>query len=304
MADRGESNINRAEDDRRDPSRGKGGGRKSGMGRGRGRSHVRHQPDYWSLAQPEFRLWLANITTKAEYNKLPIAERRELLRDFGISQQRSDGELRGLLQRFLASHADPYVAVSATHYSRDDSQSVQAASIAYYGLCNEKFCQVLGAVDRNRVSVINAHIWPRSAAQDLILFDLQPAKIHDERNVLRLQKDIERAFDHRELTFVENDEGALVVKVINPDILSETLTGTTMTFNDIQGTPLLLPSGKNPFRRLIAHHSILSHKNARTQGWIGDDLSEVEVKAGALIAHSLDEEAQARLKLLWNATPT
>lgn len=177
---------------------------------------------------------------------------------------------------------------------------MKAASIAYYGL-TDKFCQVLGAVDPNRVSVINAHIWPGSAAQDLILFDIQPAKIHNERNILRLQKDIERAFDHRYLTFIEDDDGALVVKIINPAILSDTLTGTPRTFNDIQGLPLLLPSGNIPFRRLIAHHSILSHKNARTQGWIGDDLSQVEAKAAALMAHSLDEEAQTRLKLLWSS---
>ena len=76
-----------------------------------------------------------------------------------------------------------------------------------------------GAVDTNNVS---AHIWPRSAAQDLILFDIRPTKVYDERNVLRLQKDI-----NRELTFVENDVGALVVQVINPANLSETLRGAT-----------------------------------------------------------------------------
>ena len=54
------------------------------------------------------------------------------------------------------------------------------------------------------MSVINnAHIWPRSAAQDMVLFDLQPEEIHSKRNVLGLHKDIERAFDHQELAFVE-----------------------------------------------------------------------------------------------------
>ena len=109
--------------------------------------------------------------------------------------------------------------MSASHHSRDVSQSVQAASIACYGLHNEKFSQVHGAVDTNNVS---AHIWPRSAAQDLILFDIRPTKVYDERNVLRLQKDI-----NRELTFVENDVGAMVVQVINPANLSETLRGAT-----------------------------------------------------------------------------
>lgn len=258
------------------------------------------QTDFWSLAQPGFRQWLSNITTKDEYNKLPIETRMELLDRYG--RKGDNKELHGMLQRFLASHADPYVAISAAHYSKDDSESVRTASIAYYGLGGEKFCQVLGAVDPNHVSVINTHIWPRSAAQDLILFDLQSDHIHDERNVLRLQKDIERAFDGRELTFVQNEAGFLVVKVLNPDILSDPLTGTTMTFSDIQGSPLLLPSGKTPFRRLLAHHSMLSHRHARNQGWIGEDLSQVEVQAAALLAHSVDQEAQNRLKLLWKPT--
>ena len=118
---------------------------------------------------------------------------------------------------FLMAHTDPYGAISAAHSSKDDADSVRTASIACYGLGGEKFSQVLGAVDPNHVSVINAHIWPRSAAQDLVLFDLQSDNIHDERNVLRLQKDVERAFDGRELTFVQNEAGGLVVKVLNPN---------------------------------------------------------------------------------------
>lgn len=278
---------------------GRGGGRnrkKQGRGQGGGM-----QTDFWSLAQPGFRQWLSNITTRDEYNKLPIDTRMNLLDRYG---RRGDNEeLQGMLKRFLASHADPYVAISAAHYSRDDSQSVRTASIAYFGLDDEKFCQVLGAVDPNQVSVINAHVWPRSAAQDLVLFDLQPGNIHDERNVLRLQKDIERAFDGRELTFVQNINDSLVVKVLNPAKLSEELTGTTMTFSDIQGSRLLLPSGKTPFRRLLAHHSMLSHRHARNQGWIEEeDLTQVEVQAAALLAHSVDQEAQNRLKLLWKPT--
>eukprot|EP00977_Amphora_coffeiformis_P013361 scaffold3484_cov184-Amphora_coffeaeformis.AAC.2 len=109
-----------------------------------------------------------------------------------------------MLQRFLISHSDPYVAISEEHYSKQDSVSVRNASVAYYGLNDERFCQVLGPVDPNRVSVINTHIWPRHACQDLSLFDLDPSFVHDPRNVLRLQKDIERAFDNRQLTFIED----------------------------------------------------------------------------------------------------
>jgi len=217
---------------------------------------------------------------------------------YGRNKSGSDA-LHGMLQRFLSSHSDPYIAISASHYSRDDSESVRIASISYYGLGGEKFCQVLGAVDPHHVSVINSHIWPRHAASDLVLFDLQADNIHDEKNVLRLQKDIERAFDSRALTFVQGNSASLVVKILNPAKLTEPLTGTAKTFGDIQGSPLLLPSGKNPYRRLLAHHSVVSHRYARSQGWIAEDLSHVEVQAAALMAHSVDQEAQARLRMLW-----
>ena len=299
MADSGRGSA-RADRNQRGRRRRRRGGRHGSQGSGRGGGR---QTDFWSLAQPGFCQWLSNITTKDEYNKLPLETRMELLDRYGRKSDNNNNnnnkELQEMLRRFLASHADPYVAISTTYFSNDDSASVRTASIAYYGLGGKKFCQVLGSVNPNCVSVVNAHIWPHSAAQDLILFDLQSENIHDERNVLRLQKDIERAFDCRELTFVQNDADTLIVKVLNPCKLSEQLTGTTMSFSDIQGSPLLTPSGKIPFRRLLAHHSMLSHWHARNQGWIGDDLSQVEVQAAALLAHSVDQDAQNRLKLLW-----
>lgn len=232
-----------------------------------------------------------------------VGERAQLFSAYQQAKETkaSDDELGGLLKRFLVSHADPYVAISDSHYSNQDSQNVRAGSIAYYGLQNEKFCQVLGSVDPNHVSVVNAHIWPCSAAQDLGLFDLDSSFVHNPQNVLRLQKDIERAFDERKLTFVsDNVSTTLVVKVLRKATLSEALTGTNKTFDNINGSKLSLPNGSPPFRRLLAHHSVVSHKYARAQTWIVDeDLSQAEIDAATLIAHSLDEEAQSRLKLLW-----
>jgi hypothetical protein len=59
------------------------------------------------------------------------------------------------------------VAISESHFSKADSEAGKTASIAYYGLSDEKYCQVLGAVDPKHVSVVNAHIWPRHATTDL-----------------------------------------------------------------------------------------------------------------------------------------
>eukprot|EP00977_Amphora_coffeiformis_P013362 scaffold3484_cov184-Amphora_coffeaeformis.AAC.3 len=75
------------------------------------------------------------------------------------------------------------------------------------------------------------------------------------------------------------------------------LTGTDTSLSDIDGHELCSPSGQPPFRRILAHHSVLSHRYARVRGWIVDDeFSQAEIQASALLEHSLDEQAQARLK--------
>jgi hypothetical protein len=164
-------------------------------------------------------LHLINVTSSRHSrremnNKLSAVERGTLAENFrraqAVAAPSGDSETNQLLRRFLIPHSDPYVTISESHFSRDDSEAVKKASVAYYQLAGEKYCQVLGAVDPNQVSVINAHIWPRHATAELPLFDLEPHDIHDARNVLRLQKDIERAFDLCKLAFLQNGSKVLV----------------------------------------------------------------------------------------------
>ena len=107
----------------------------------------------------------------------------------------------------------------------------------------------IGGSERG-VSVINAYLWPRHASQDLNFLDLHPSDIQDAQNVLRLQRDIERAFDRRELNFTDSasSPGTLVVKVLCPTSLSKSLEGTTMFLQHIVGRSLLLPGGQHPFK--------------------------------------------------------
>ena len=279
---------------RSDPDR--HGGRSGRHGGSRGRRSV--TTDWWSLAPADHRKFLKTFTTRNEYNRLSATERGALAENFRRAQAVDNSETNQLLRRFLVSHADPYVAISESHFSKDDSIAVKTASINYYELASEKFCQVLGAVDPNRVSVVNAHIWPRHATTDLPLFDLEPSDVHNARNVLRLQKDIERAFDRRKLTFIP-DGSKLRVRILCHDLNAEVLSGTTVCFKDIEGRELLHPESKGPFRRLLAHHCMVAHRHARAMGWNDQDMSETEVQCAALMAHSLDEEAQRRLKMLW-----
>lgn len=312
-----------------DTDGGSPGGRRGGRGGGRGRRGTRQQtqrrqgqqqtPDHWQKTPKAFREWARHLVTRQEYNELALTDRSALLRDFTLAQKApppppppisNADRLIQMLQRFLIAHSDPYAAISEAHYSKQDSESVRISSVAYYGLTDAKFCQVLGKVDPNRVSVVNSHIWPRHAAQDLSFFDLDPSSVHDARNVLRLQKDIERAFDSRQLTFIEDTTSAsssrlqLIVKILCPKSVSDAidLTGTKMRLSDIEGRGLLLPNGQVPFRRILAHHAVVAHRYARASGWLSDsDLSQAEIQASALMEHSLDEEAQSRLKLLWHS---
>jgi hypothetical protein len=56
--------------------------------------------------------------------------------------------------------------------------------------------------------------------------------------VLRLHKQIERAFDRRKLTLIANENGdGFTLKVMSTDLLGNRtpLNGTKVTFQDIQG---------------------------------------------------------------------
>jgi hypothetical protein len=87
--------------------------------------------------------------------------------------------------------------------------------------------------------------------------------------------------------------------VLSPHIGNTFLTGTEERFADIDGRRLKILSKKPnilPFKRLLAHHSVLAHQYAREMGWITDDLETEELQAANLMAHSLDQLAQDRLK--------
>ena len=266
----------------------------------------------WRRLDPDYRKWLVErgiAEHAAAFNALSDETRISASASFEAkraaeaktTEQVELANLTSLLRLNLISQANPYAAISDSHYSQQDSEIVRANSIAYYGLPSEKYCQILGQ-QPEQIKIVNAHIWPRSGTAMLSLFGLETGDIHSPRNVLRLHKCIERAFDRRELTIVASSDagGQLVVKVLNNNIFSVLLKGTQVRFSDIDGVPLKIGlPGVYPYRRLLAHHSVLSHRYAREKGWITEDLVPEEVSAGALMEYSLDQQAQDRIKLLW-----
>jgi len=298
------SNANKKNN--RGPNRGGNGGhrRKQSNSAGGGVDQ-----NAWRVLEKPYREWLVSrgiAVNAAAFNGLSTearlsaastyaAEMAAVARATELSEL---SDLTTLLRYTLISQANPYAAISDSHYSAQDSEEMRAASTAFYGLRDERFCQILGQ-QPEQIKIINAHVWPRSGTATLPLFGLKAEDIHSPRNVLRLHKDIERAFDKRELVFVADANDQLVLKVLSDDLKLKLLKGTQKRFGEIDGAPLQVKkAGALPYRRLLAHHSVLAHRWAREKGWISDDLAAEEMKAGALMEHSLDPEAQERMKLL------
>lgn len=280
---------------------GRGGGRgKDGRGRKkRNRGGAVDQSTWRALDKP-YREWLVSrgiAVNAAAFNNLSTQERLSASSTYDRAAESE--RLTTLLRSTLLSQANPYAVISDSHYSQDDSEEVKTASMGFYGLPNKQFCQILGQ-QPEQVKIVNAHIWPRNGTAHLPLFGLKTEDIHNPRNVLRLHQCIERAFDRRELVFVADANGQLVVEVLSTELKTTVLKGTRLRFSDIDGAPLQInTAGALPYTRLVAHHSVLAHRWAREKGWISDDLAVDEVNAGALLEHSLDPEAQERIKLLW-----
>lgn len=180
------------------------------------------------------------------------------------------------------------------------SETTKSNVLAYYGIRRNNFCQILGGSTKH---VVNAHIWPVSNKNNMMLIGLDASQIDDPRNVLRLHSDLERYFDHKQICF-DWDGNQLKLSVLDPSILPKKLEGTKKTVHDVVGKPVRFFNDNRPFRRLLATHSVLSHRHASNMGWVDDvqDLSTAEVNASALAAFSLDETAQANLRRFWAST--
>eukprot|EP00977_Amphora_coffeiformis_P002782 scaffold523_cov166-Amphora_coffeaeformis.AAC.10 len=288
----------------KDPSRG-GEGHQGGR-RGRGkkkRNRGGHGGDAdttrWRALEKSYRDWLIRYgfaSNAKDFGKNSIGERIQVVEAY---KKYLAARLNILYRENLVAQTNPYAAISQSHFLQQDSEEARNMSISFYGLPNEKYCQVLGPQPEHS-KVVNAHVWPRSLTKTLSLFGLEMEDIHNRKNVLRLHQSIECAFDRRELAFTAGDNDSFVVKVLCPEIMSEQLKGVQKRFADIHGNKLkILKQGLLPFQQLLVHHSVLAHQYAREKGWIREDLAAEEFNAGALLEHSLDKEAQEWIKLLW-----
>eukprot|EP00808_Paulinella_micropora_P015357 g27331.t1 len=234
-----------------------------------------------------------------ELKKL-LQEHQTMLQERQERQEKLLQEQQTMLLLVAQSAMDPWGKTS-THRTESESKSLRNLVMDYYALRRRKRCQILMNLSPGpHRHVVNLHIWPEHAAASLSFHGLKPEDVNSPRNILRVNRAIERKFDSKDLTF-ELRENQLCLKVLNPAILGMKLEGSDQTFREVNRLPLVLPKGRHPFRRVLAAHSIQSHRLARAKGWINDhEQTDAQVQAEALARHSLDEEARFRLRRFLN----
>ena len=110
---------------------------------------------------------------------------------------------------------------------------------------------------------------------------------------------------HRENSSHRCENSPAFVRKLRPN--SDNLlkdTNPPLMLGDIDGRKRLFPTTNRenrPWRRLLATHSIFTHRKAQEDGFLQDDqVTSEQVSATELMKFSLDDEAQARIKLLLN----
>lgn len=186
--------------------------------------------------------------------------------------------LKKTLGNSLALYSDPWEQIHSQVSAvvlAESSKHLKAVK-SFYGIYSNKYCMVVGE-ERFR-DVICAHIWPNyTLGKNLEIANLNPTDVNNPRNFLRLHRDIERAFDKKQLCFVIHSPSStkskikLEVCVLCPDLLSKEIVVNNVkrTFSWLNGrcAKYVFTNTKKPFLRLLSLHAKNAFEKASLLGW-------------------------------------
>ena len=230
------------------------------------------------------------IAVHEEIGDIRIAVREEI-EDIRIAVREEIGPVKKALDIVLSDILDPWAAI------RDDSSSIgyvtapKKSEICKFYNFVETHCMILGKIpaQHNACNIICAHIWPNhTLGQGLDIFHLEPSDLNSPRNFLRLQKELEAAFDQKKIMFIMDDNSTdddivLKVKLVDPSLRNQELTiqnhsgrfSYNIPWNNIDGLTFqkhFTPSTK-PFLRLLSQHAHIAIGRAVRCGWMDADIS-------------------------------
>lgn len=199
--------------------------------------------------------------------------------------------LKKSLDIVLADMLDPWEGIYSETNSvveRAETNNLQPVT-AFYGM-KKKQCMVLGSC--THAQIICAHIWPRyTNGRGLEAFELNRLDVSNPRNFLRLHRSIERAFDHKRLTFVPvsmspTDELVMEVLLLDPALFSEVISYNQIdvNFSTLHHKHLSYTFTPNrmPYTRLLSSHTLRALSTGKTIGWPEAEHHEAEVRRSAV----------------------
>lgn len=219
------------------------------------------------------------------------------------------GPLKKSLDIILADMLDPWEGIhSETSSVVVANETLNLTPVStFYGMKQKGQCMVLGKATHCQITT--AHIWPRyTRGRGLEAFELSRLDVNNPRNFLRLHKSIEKAFDHKRLTFLpvsmaDTGELQMEVVILDPALLQEDISynQTTVKFSTLHHKQFhyVFKCGQTPYTRLLSAHAIRAYSKGKVIGWPEAEQHEAEARSGALeqARRSLGEESYAMKNL-------
>ena len=234
------------------------------------------------------------------------------------------GQIADSIGHVVSDMLDPWRIIHTEDGSEREGESLKSTILKYYNI-EARDCMIVGNVHRQDSAITNAHLWPNhTKGKGLTLFGLDTDEVANPRNFLRLQKQIEHAFDHQQIVFDPVFESSssfrLKIVVLDGELLKNksTLFRTVLlksgrrkarrvhvdfTWEKLNGfmSNYTFSSALKPFTRVILHHYVQSHIFAASRGWIvPQDIPPSRLHALELARNSLDAKAHADFTFMLN----
>ncbi|CAF3246626.1 unnamed protein product [Rotaria sp. Silwood2] len=206
---------------------------------------------------------------------------------------------RGTFHQLLKSVTDPWADLPSEHSTEATIRTLRESVMEFYNL-KRNWCMVVGKINKKSKHVVTAHTYPKSEPTDLQFFDLNSSDIDNPRNCLRLTKEIERAFDTKNLTIIEKS-GQLRIFLLNKTMSSKIIAHVSYhTFGSTHGSPLIFNNEKRPFHTLLVLDCYCSFNNARLKqqefSLNSEDLNNIVFYVENLLDISLESQKWHNVK--------
>jgi hypothetical protein len=168
---------------------------------------------------------------------------------------------------------------STSAITSEERDKFRRELISYYGADRDGgiICMVSGKV-LDRSAIRAAHIWPAHARGAIVerWFNLDRNALDSARNGILMATAFEQRFDELRISFQWDDNiDKFRCVVLDKRLWNDNVPGLTdengnpLPFSKIDRMELTTPSGKLPFRRLLAYHYAAALQKAVAHQWIG-----------------------------------